>query len=196
MKITSVEFHMPASKPELFCFDLPQVVFAGRSNVGKSSLIKTLMNRKKMVRVGRTPGVTRAINFFKINERYYFVDLPGYGYAKAPPAEQNKWKKLIEAYFNKVVNLRKIVLLLDIRRELTPGDQMFLEWARNFEFPLLVVLTKMDKVSKNEAVKRRSEIIKACGLPAEDCILFSALKGTGKEDILMNIGHALANNEN
>lgn len=191
MKINSVEFYMPASKPELFCFDLPQIVFAGRSNVGKSSLLRTLVNRKKMVRVGRTPGVTRAINYFKINGSFYFVDLPGYGYAKASEREQNKWRSLITAYFNDVSELRKVILLLDVRREITDVDRMFYEWATSYHYPLMIVVTKVDKVSRNAACSRRHAIMKEFGLSEENCILFSALKRTGRDEVLATIERAL-----
>ncbi len=159
--------------------------------MGKSSLLRKLINRKKLVRVGSKPGVTQAIHFFLINNQFYFVDLPGYGYAKTSKSEKNKWKYLIETYFKDAVNLRKIILLLDVRRELTENDRLFYEWARSYHFPLLIVITKADKVSRNNAASRRLKIMKELGLSDTECILFSALKGNGKEDILKSIACAL-----
>ena len=191
MKINSVTLKNCAFNPSQFCYDKPQFVFAGRSNVGKSSLLRTLANRKKLVRVGKTPGVTQSINFFLINENCYFVDLPGYGFAKTPKSVQNKWKNLIEIYFKEALNIKKIILLLDVRHEPSEKDIIFFEWAMAYHLPVLIVLTKSDKISKNTATSRKFAIIKQFQLNDKDCILFSATKKTGKDEILREISNSL-----
>lgn len=191
MQIKTVSLQQIAFRPDQFCYDLPQVVFAGRSNVGKSSLLRTLVNRKKLVRVGKTPGVTQSINFFNVNDQVYFVDLPGYGFAKTPKSVQNKWQQLIEKYFKESINIRKIVFLIDIRHDPTAKDEVFFEWAKSYNLPLLIVATKADKLSKNAAINQRFKLIKKFGLEQSDCILFSATKGIGKNEVLQVIEESL-----
>ena len=159
MKIISVTLKDCAYNPSQFCYDKPQFVFAGRSNVGKSSLLRTLANRKKLVRVGKTPGVTQSINFFLVNDEFYFVDLPGYGFAKTPKSVKNKWKRLIELYFKEAVGIKKIILLLDVRHEPSEKDIIFFKWATAYHLPILIVLTKADKISKNEAMNRKFSML-------------------------------------
>ena len=192
MKITSVELQQIARTPDAFCYDLPQFVFAGKSNVGKSSLLRTLANRKKLVRVGQTPGVTQSINFFLVNKKCYFVDLPGYGYAKAPKRVQQEWSVLIERYFKEAVNIRKVLFLVDVRRELSDKDLLFYDWIKNYHFPFMVVLTKADKVPRNQAKKKQMTICRQLSLNEDDCILFSALSRQGREEILKVFSRALS----
>ena len=191
LKIKSVELQQIAKTPQQFCYDLPQFVFAGRSNVGKSSLLRTLVNRKKLIRVGSKPGVTQSINFFKVNGELYFVDLPGYGYAKAPKSEQDKWKFLIEKYFREAINIKKVILLLDVRRDPTDVDRLFFEWTQSYHWPLLAVITKTDKVSKNQLFNKKRQIMKEFTLTDDECQLFSALNGAGKEEILKSLEKSL-----
>ena len=191
MKITSVTLKDCAFSASQFCYDKPQFVFAGRSNVGKSSLLRTLANRRKLVRVGKTPGVTQSVNFFLVNEDFYFVDLPGYGFAKTPKSVQNKWKNLIENYFKEAIDIKKIILLLDVRHEPSEKDVIFFEWVMAYHLPILIVLTKADKVSKNEAMNRKFSIMKQFSLDSKDCLLFSATKKTGREEILKELSNSL-----
>src|SRR5450830_382135 len=127
---------------------LPEVAFAGRSNVGKSSLLNTLVRRKSFARVSRTPGRTREINFFRINNGFVLVDLPGYGYARVSKEKKSGWKPLIESYLRRTTQLRGIVLLLDIRREPSDDDRAMLDFLAEMEVPTIVALTKMDKLGK------------------------------------------------
>lgn len=191
--IKTVELHQIAKTPVQLCYDLPQIVFAGRSNVGKSSLLRKLINRKKLVRVGSTPGVTQAIHFYRINNQFYFVDLPGYGYAKIPKSEKDLWKRLITMYFKEAINIKKVVFLLDVRRELNDDDHLFLEWVRSYHFPVLVAITKADKVSNTVSFHRRRAVMKELLLNENDCVLFSALNGTGAKEIWTAIEHTLKN---
>ncbi|MCP5463183.1 MAG: YihA family ribosome biogenesis GTP-binding protein [bacterium] len=191
MKITSVVLHQIAGSPDSFCYDLPQFVFAGKSNVGKSSLLRTLVNNKKLVRVGQKPGVTRSINFFKVNEECYFVDVPGYGYAKTSKTAQEQWKYLLNQYFREAINIRKVLFLLDVRRELSEKDMTFFDMIVNYHLPYMIVITKSDKVSRNDAKKKQLEISRKLMLKPEECILFSALNRQGKEEILKAISATL-----
>lgn len=141
---------------------LPEIALAGRSNVGKSSLINHLLEQNKLAKTSATPGKTQMLNFFLIDERYVFVDLPGYGFAKAPPEEIRKWSEAIDNYVNNRVPLKLIFLLIDCRREMCNEDRSLIEWAKAKEIPLLLILTKTDKLSSSEkfaAMKRYPEAI-------------------------------------
>jgi GTP-binding protein len=163
---------------------LPEVAFAGRSNVGKSSLLNTLVRRKSFARVSRTPGRTREINFFRINNGFVFVDLPGYGYARISKEKKSEWKPMIESYLRRTTQLRGIVLLLDIRRDPSDDDRAMLDFLAEVEVPTIVVLTKKDKLSKAASVQRASEISRALALPSEQVIPFSAQTGDGRLELL------------
>ncbi len=184
MQIKDVVLQQIAVNPEQFCYDLPQIVFAGRSNVGKSSLLRSLAQRKKLVRVGKTPGVTQSINFFKVNNEFYFVDLPGYGFARTPKRMQIKWQELIEKYFMESINIRTVVFLVDIRHEPTEKDRAFYEWAKSYNLPIMLVATKVDKVSNNVAINNKRNLMRIFGLEESQCLLFSATKGTGRNNVL------------
>src|SRR3954471_23613135 len=147
--------------------DLPEVAFAGRSNVGKSSLLNTLVRRKSFARVSRTPGRTREINFFRINNEFVLVDLPGYGYARISKEKKAEWRPLIEAYLKRTSQLRGIVLLLDIRREPSDDDRAMLDFLADVEVPTIVALTKTDKLSKGAARERAAAISRALHLDAD-----------------------------
>src|SRR6267378_3512513 len=163
---------------------LPEVAFAGRSNVGKSSLLNSLVRRKSFARVSRTPGRTREINFFRINNGFVLVDLPGYGYARVSKEKKSEWKPLIESYLKRTTQLRGIVLLLDIRREPSDDDLAMLDFLAEVEVPTIVALTKTDKLSKVAAQAKAAEISRALALEPEQVIPFSAHTGEGRVELL------------
>jgi len=164
--------------------DLPEIAFAGRSNVGKSSLLNTLVRRKSFARVSRTPGRTREINFFRVNNGFVLVDLPGYGYARISKEKKSDWRPLIAAYLKRTSQLRGIVLLLDIRREPTDDDRAMLDFLAEVEVPTIVALTKTDKLSKAAAQARATEISQSLALDADQVIPFSAVTGAGRVELL------------
>lgn len=184
MKIKSVEFVVSAVKPEHFPLELSaDVAFAGRSNVGKSSLMNSLLGRRKLIKTSSTPGKTRQVNFFRVNNSFYFVDLPGYGYAKVSKSEREKWKPMMERYFAGRPSLVAVVVLLDVRRGVTDLDlQMLLLLEQHNIFPL-IVMTKADKLSKNQAHKQQATAAKLLQLPPQDILLCSASKSTGLDPI-------------
>jgi GTP-binding protein len=163
--------------------DLPEVAFAGRSNVGKSSLINKILNRKKLVRTSKTPGRTQLLNFFEINELWRFVDLPGYGYAKVPVEIQKRWRPMVESYLTTRVNLRGMVWLLDIRREVSKEDLQLWDWLQAKQVEVIIVVTKADKLSKNKRNKQVASIAKSLGRKAQELIQFSATSGEGTDEI-------------
>lgn len=184
MIIRSAKFVCSAVTPEQYPpDDLPEVAFAGRSNVGKSSLINKILNRKKLVRTSKTPGRTQLLNFFEINELWRFVDLPGYGYAKVPKEVQKRWRPMVENYLRTRVNLRGMVWLLDIRREVSKEDLTLWDWLRTKQLTVIVVITKADKLSKNKRNKQAASIAKSLGMKARELIQFSAISGEGKNEI-------------
>jgi GTP-binding protein len=163
--------------------DLPEIAFAGRSNVGKSSLLNRLVRRKAFARVSRTPGRTREINFFRVNDRFLLADLPGYGYARISKEKKADWKPLIEGYLRRTPSLAGVVQLLDIRREPGEDDVSMLDYLAELEMPALVVLTKIDKLSKSAARARADEISSALSLSGDQVILFSAATGEGRHEL-------------
>ncbi len=163
---------------------LPEVVFAGRSNVGKSSLLNSLVRRKSFARVSRTPGRTREINFFRINNQFVLVDLPGYGYARISKARKAEWRPLIESYLRRTTQLRGLVLLLDIRREPSDDDRAMLDFLSQLEIPTLVALTKTDKLTRAAARAQADLISRALSLEPDQVIMFSAVTGEGRTELL------------
>jgi GTP-binding protein len=163
---------------------LPEVAFAGRSNVGKSSLLNTLVRRKSFARVSRTPGRTREINFFRINNSFLLVDLPGYGYARISKAKKAEWRPMIESYLRRTTQLRGIVLLLDIRREPSEDDRAMLDFLAELEVPTIVTLTKADKLSKAGARERTDAISRSLMLEPDQVIPFSAQTSEGRVELL------------
>jgi GTP-binding protein len=166
---------------------LPEVAFAGRSNVGKSSLLNSLVRRKSFARVSRTPGRTREINFFRVNNGFVLVDLPGYGYARVSKEKKSEWRPLIESYLRRTTQLRGMVLLLDIRREPSDDDRAMLDFLAEVEVPTIVALTKTDKVSKAAVRERAAAISRALALADEQVIPFSAQTGEGRVELLAAI---------
>ncbi len=184
MIITSAQFVKSAVTPSQ-CPPgyLPEIAFTGRSNVGKSSLINTLVNRKHLVKTSATPGRTQLINFFVINSVFHFVDLPGFGYARVPATVRKSWGPMIETYLSTRKNLKGVVLIIDIRR--IPGAQElnFIQWLHYYRIPEILVLTKSDKLSKNKQITQKRAIADTLGIPMEELILFSAKSRMGKDDL-------------
>jgi GTP-binding protein len=172
--------------------DLPEVAFAGRSNVGKSSLLNRLIHRKKFARVSNTPGRTREINFFRVNEQFMLVDLPGYGYARVAKERRASWRPLIEGYIRRSPALRGIVHLLDPRRDPNADDVEMLDFLAELEIPTIVVLTKMDKLSRRESGQRVLEVARALELDPEQVIPFSAVTNEGRHDLAAAIVDLIA----
>jgi GTP-binding protein len=162
---------------------LPEVAFAGRSNVGKSSLLNRLVHRKKFARVSNTPGRTREINFFKVNDAFVLVDLPGYGYARVSKDRRAEWRPLIESYLRRSPQLRGIVHLLDVRHDPTNDDRLMLDFLSEIGVPTIVVLTKIDKLTSAERRKQLAELPLRLGLDVEQVIPFSAATGEGRDDL-------------
>lgn len=162
----------------------PEIAFAGKSNVGKSSLINGLLNRKSLARTSSSPGKTRTINFYDVENTLYFVDLPGYGYAKAPKTEIQKWGKMIEDYLYQRETLKSIVLLIDIRHEPGANDKMMYEWLKHYDYDIIVIATKADKIKRSQLQKHVSIIRKALNMSSDEKIIpFSSMTKQGKEEI-------------
>jgi GTP-binding protein len=184
MKIKSAEFITSATKPSHYPpANLPEIAFAGRSNVGKSSLINTLINRKHLVKTSSTPGRTQLINFFNINETMVFVDLPGYGYAKVPQAVRKKWGPMIETFLSKRKTLKGVVVILDVRRTPKTEDLDLIRWLEYYNIACILVITKTDKLSKNKQLKQQAAIIQALAVDKQDVVLFSAKTRLGRNTV-------------
>jgi GTP-binding protein len=166
---------------------LPEVAFAGRSNVGKSSLINTLLRRSKAARVSNTPGRTREINFFRINDQFVLVDLPGYGYARISKERKAEWKPMIEGYLSSSPNLKGIVQLLDVRHDPTKDDLQMFDFLAQVGVPTMVVMTKTDKLSKTQARTRITAITASLGLEDDQVIPFSSETGEGRDDLAESV---------
>lgn len=189
MIIKTSEFITSAVKRNQYPIDVrPEVAFVGRSNVGKSSIINALTNRRKLAKVSQTPGKTRLINFFLINNDMYLVDLPGYGYAKVSKSEKESWGKTIETYLVEREQLKKVVLLVDSRHKPTADDILMHEWIKHFGYKVIVIATKSDKLSNNEIGKSKKLIKETLKLgPEDEFYLFSSVKKNGKEELIDNI---------
>lgn len=189
MNYHNAKFVKSAAEPSGFISDgLPQVVFAGRSNVGKSSVINKLLNRKNFARVSATPGKTVHINYFLIDDQVYFTDLPGYGYARVSSAEKMRWSKLMEAFFKRPDTISLGVLIVDARRKPTQDDMLMAEWFLSAGRPIIIAANKCDKLSATEKASCADIIRETLALPPEiPVILFSAEKGTNREELLKEI---------
>lgn len=161
--------------------ELLEIAFAGRSNVGKSSLINQLLHRKRLVKTSATPGRTQCINFFLVNNAFYFVDLPGYGYAKVPANIQKKWGPMVEQYLKHRKSLKAVVLILDIRRIPNKEDLQLLSWLQHYDMQGILVLTKADKLTKNKRHQQIKKIAQELALTPEELVVFSSKSGEGRE---------------
>lgn len=193
MKINSVKFVGSFAKTNQLPKDKhPEIAFAGRSNVGKSSLINCLINRKKLALISSTPGKTRLLNYYSINESFYFVDLPGYGFAKVSQSERQNWKNLIESYFAANSFLNGIVQIIDSRHGITKLDSEMISWIDHIELPLLLVATKTDKLPKSKKKHLLNIIEKeARELGVPKIFPFSAISKQGKHELLLSINELL-----
>ncbi|MGR6835355.1 ribosome biogenesis GTP-binding protein YihA/YsxC [Syntrophomonas erecta] len=171
----------------------PEIAVVGRSNVGKSSFINRLANQRNLAKSSSTPGKTRTINYYQINQEWYMVDLPGYGFAKVSRAEQRRWGQLIENYLSQRKQLKGVILLVDIRHSPSQGDMMMMDWLIHYQIPVLIVANKADKISRGARPKYLTVIRKAFNLAAsESPIAFSAVKGDGMDEILEQLQEILS----
>jgi len=189
MKIFSAEFITGAVSckqyPDSVC---PELAFVGRSNVGKSSLINSLLNRKKLVKTSQTPGKTQEINFFKINNNFIFADLPGYGFAKVPQIVRKHWKKMIEDYLLKRETLLAVIFIIDMRRNPSPLDLDLKTWLETHDIEYILIATKMDKLSQSEASKQVKKLNVAYFNEGEDKLLvYSSKSGRGRKELWQKI---------
>jgi GTP-binding protein len=192
MIIKNAELIKSAVKPSQYTEpDFPEIAFAGRSNVGKSSLINTLVNRKQLVKTSSKPGMTQLINFFVINGNTSFVDLPGYGYAKVSKKIRQTWGKMIETYLSTRQNLQGLVLLIDIRRGPEKEEFELIDWLIKAGIDIIIVFTKADKLSKPKQQKALAPSLNKLNLEKEDIILFSAKSKLGKDQLLKTIEHLI-----
>ena len=191
MKVSSVRFFKSAQKPTDFPRNrLQEIAFVGRSNVGKSSLLNSVVHHRRLARTSKTPGRTQTINFYLVNDRVYFVDLPGYGFAAAPESVRESWRHTVNGYLKDREHLKLVLLLVDCRLPPTENDVVMKEYLDFYGVPYVVVLTKADKLSRSrlsQSVRRaRTE------LEADELIPFSAVTGLGRESILGRIGTAVS----
>ena len=192
MIIKSATFIKSAVKPPHYPPEgLPEIAFAGRSNVGKSSLINTLVNRKHLVKTSSTPGRTQLLNFFNINDQAVFVDLPGYGYAKVPERVKKDWGKMIETYLTSRPTLKGVVLILDIRRNPGEEENNFIAWFQEQGIPTILILTKTDKLSKTKQKKQIQSIKNALSIDSEELICFSAKTRQGLDNVWKAIEYCI-----
>jgi GTP-binding protein len=193
MHVKTTEFIKSATKPAHYPEgNLPEIAFAGRSNVGKSSLINVLVNRKNLVRTSSTPGRTQLINFFDVNGTFTLVDLPGYGFAKVPLEVKRQWGPMMETYLAQRANLAGVVLIFDARRIPRDEDLQMLQWLRTYGVRPILVVTKCDKLSKNERSRQFSLIGSSLGVAKEELLPFSALSKEGVAAIWAQIEALLA----
>jgi len=193
MNITKSELEAVAVRKNQYPEDnVKEIAFAGRSNVGKSSLLNLLVNRKNLARVSGSPGKTRTINFYRINDQFRIVDLPGYGYAKVSKSVTEGWGDMIEAYLAGRLGLLKVVQLVDIRHTPSVQDVQMYEWLKHYGFDGIVVATKADKISRNEMTKCISDIRKTLGLSPDDKVIpVSTLKRTGYDKLMEELDRLL-----
>jgi len=198
MKITSAEFIKSAVWPPQYPPGvMPEIAFVGRSNVGKSSLMNTLVGRKKLAKTSNTPGRTQLINFFAVNDSISFVDLPGYGFAKVAQSVKKDWGDMIEAYLRERQNLTMVIFILDIRRIPSVDDLSLRDWLEHYRIPYINVLTKSDKLSNNQTFEQRKLIEKVLGANVrKKTILFSAKTQRGKEELWQFLDNHLSTLEN
>ncbi|HLS53974.1 MAG TPA: ribosome biogenesis GTP-binding protein YihA/YsxC [Tissierellaceae bacterium] len=193
MRIIKADLQRVAVKPEQYPEDrLPEIAFAGRSNVGKSSLINTLVNRRGLARTSGKPGKTRTINFYIVNDEFRLVDLPGYGYARVSKKEQEKWGHIINEYLSIRENLVEVILIVDIRHQPTQQDVMMYEWIKSFGYSGIVIATKADKISRGKRHRHENMVRQKLGIKDPQLVIpFSATDRLNKDKILKAIDHLL-----
>jgi GTP-binding protein len=198
IKIASAEFIKSAVWPPQYPPGvMPEIAFVGRSNVGKSSLMNTLVGRKNLAKTSNTPGRTQLINFFAVNGSISFVDLPGYGFAKVSQSVKKDWGDMMEAYLRERQNLALVIFILDIRRDPSADDLSLRDWLDHYRIPYVIILTKSDKLSNNQAIGRKKLIEKGMGAAAlGKTILFSAKTQKGREELWQFIENHLSVLEN
>jgi len=191
MQIHSATFVTSAAQPKQFLTrPIPHFVFAGRSNVGKSSLINALLNRKGLAKTSQTPGKTRLINYFLINDRFFFVDIPGYGYAQVSKKARHDWGKLIETYLSETPYLALILQLMDLRHDPSKLDLQMFEWLKHSGHPFLLLLTKADKLSRNQVNQNHRKIVTSLGIEPHHAIPTSAQTGLGIAEVWKTLNEA------
>lgn len=197
MKIKKSELLITAGRKDQYPeTNVREVAFAGKSNVGKSSLINSLVNRKNLARTSAAPGKTQTVNFYNINDEFNFVDLPGYGYAKVSKKSRNIWAEMINVYLNERDELTEVILLVDIRHEPSENDKMMYRWIRSFGFTGYVIASKSDKLSRNQINKSLQVIKKTLDVPDINFIVpFSALKKTNLEAVWTLIDERILQND-
>lgn len=198
IKIKNSDFVTSAVKREQYPITgLPEIAFVGRSNVGKSSIINALTNRKKLAKVSQTPGKTRLINFFVINNgEFHLVDLPGYGYAKVSKTEKASWGNTIETYLSGRSELKRVVLLVDSRHKPTADDIQMHEWIKFYGYDEVIIATKSDKLSNNELRKKEKDIRETLKLTKEDTLyFFSSVNKKGRDELIDNLFNVLVESE-
>ena len=185
MNVNNVSLEAVAVKKEQYpATGMPEVAFAGKSNVGKSSLINCMINRKALASTSQNTGKTRTINFYNVEDQLYFVDLPGYGYAKAPKSEQQKWGKMIEGYLLKREELKAIIMLVDIRHEPGENDRMMYDWLKHYGHNIIIVATKSDKLKRSQIDKHKKMLKTAFNMEKDDILLpFSSETKSGKDEL-------------
>jgi len=165
----------------------PEIAFAGRSNVGKSSLMNCLLNRRKLVKVSGRPGCTRCLNYFNVDDHLYFVDLPGYGFARVPAKMKKQWQELIGGYLESRVELHAVVLIVDIRHEAKASDRQMLDWLKLQAIPFVVAYTKADKLSANKRARNAAILDAGLGIAGRERVVFSAANGLGRDELLYKL---------
>ena len=170
---------------------LPEIAMAGKSNVGKSSLINSLARNSKLARTSSEPGKTRLINIYSMNDAFYLVDLPGYGFAKAPKQERDRWGVMIEGYLRGSTHLKRVFQLVDIRHTPTQDDQMMVDYLRHYDIPFTVIATKADKISRGARSKNLAPICRALLVQPWEIICFSGEDGTGRDQVLEKMNEIL-----
>ena len=193
MVIKSASFKTSVADAKKLPGDLPEIVFAGKSNVGKSSLINLLVGQKKLAISSNTPGRTRLVNFFTVNNSFYFVDLPGYGYSKSGKEAEKKYSRLIETFLNSSKNIKHVFILIDVRNGIGENDKMLIDFCYG-RLPFSIVCTKADKLSRSQANLNRIKIANELGIPKDDVVLSSNKDLKAKEQLLKKIEEVLGEN--